>query len=951
MPISRPHPTGMQLYHQALVRTPAMAANATMADAFELLKELISDASADFHHQIDAVTADQLDHIDDKKRFTLWKYFNRSKYRPVPFARFASVAIAPVSPQVSPSPLVVQKQVQVSVFANWEFADTLQPAGSKWLRHAAFLIANATIYRLGNSYRYLYQKDKTSYLGEVDTFSELEAVLSFCHSPQRKEAVFHHLHDHCGLNATQIQRLINKLLVHQLLYTDNMPNITGEDFFLRIGAVPGPDTLLPYLIAKRRVLSGSVSSPDTVQLPEVIAWLNRHLPVQEYRSLDAFRNAFIKRFDRRSMPLAEALDPELGVGYAGLATQGDNSSFPVLDQIFHVEPGISQSPPLNALLTFIVSRSGHRVVRLEDFRGDSHQPPQNIPNTLSMIGYPHSGDYVIEHLGGCTANALLGRFTLNDAEITSMCRSLAQIEQEANPGVTFFDVSYPAEKRVDNINRRERIFNQELPLFCWSTHPSPLQLSDIYIRIEGSEIVLFSIKNGERLVPRIATAYNYTRSDLALYRFLSDLQHQGLRTDLTLALRWRCPGLDHYPRVYYKNLILSPETWILPRAVRQGMALKPGDIYTDVVIWLRSLNLTRGLFKCGTGDQTLIFSLSDTKDMDAFMAYCKNQASAPVYIEEVLAAAGPGVIDERGDSYLGQYILSYFHQKQVYAAPLALAKQPDNESLLARNLLPGSDWLYLEIYCHPARANEILIQHLHPILRMKNQQIKKWFFVRYNTDGTHLRIRIHLNDAAQSSDLLTSIQQIIHPLMTQGLVKDMQIKTYQRELERYGIDLIEKIEECFCRDTQLVIRQLARNQQPELLYHQTLGYMYALISGIFPQPDRQIDFTRMMADQFSIEFNLNTASLKIINGNYREIKKQLMQEASALHFSKADQCVLTLLQSVAELSRQKALLADLMHMHLNRLFPLDQRKHEAVLYQLLLKDILRRQHTTVLREG
>ncbi len=944
---SREKTAHIQPYHLALVRTPAFPVNAVLSETFVLLKEMISDASPDFYHQIDSIGHDQFYEVDDKKRFALWKYFNRSKYRPVPFARFASVALVPVGLQSSKQSLTLQKKMQVSAFAGWESKDSWLPTGRQLLKQSDFLVTNTTIYRLENSYRYLYQKDGISYLGEVDIFNELEFILNFCHLPQNKQAIIHHLHDQYGLCAIRAKSLLINLLNHQLLYTEKMPNLTGQDYFTRIGMCPEPDQPFPYLIAKRRPLSGKATLPDLVQLQEVVDWLNRHLPVQEYRSLDTFKNSFTQRFDRRSISLAEALDPELGVGYAGLAAPGASSSYPILDQIFSEESGSPLSPHLNALLMFIVSRSsGRSVVRLEDFQEKSQEPLVKIPNTLSVVGYPHSGYYVIEHLGGCTANALLGRFTLNNPEITTMCRSLAVTEENANPGVSFFDVSYPAEKNVDNINRRERIFSQELPLLCWSTHPCPLKLSDIYVRIEGSEIILFSVKSGQRLVPRIATAYNYTRSDLALYRFLSDLQHQGLRTDLTLALRQRCPGLDHYPRICYKDLILSPETWLLPQAIHQAIIDYPAGVCQAFLTWLRSLNCPNSLLKSGNGDQTLVFCLTNNDDLAAFTAFCRRQPGSSIYVEEVLTEAKSGVVDENGDGYTAQQVLSYYHQQQIYKPIQPLAKLAPSVAHLTRQLLPGSDWLYLEIYCHPARANEIVIQHLQPLFHLKRQRIKKWFFVRYHTGGAHLRIRIHLKDTAHSSDMLTSVQQVILPLTNQGLVTDMQIKTYQRELERYGYDLMEQIEQCFCQDTQVVIRQLKRNQQPELLYRDTLAQIRALVSVIFPQADRQISFARMMADQFSKEFDLDTAAFKIINVKYREIKMQPIADAAPIRFLRSYQYVLRVLQSVDEVNRQKALLADILHMHLNRLFAQDQRKHEAVVYQLLLKDILRHQHMT-----
>ncbi len=118
---------------------------------------------------------------------------------------------------------------------------------------------------------------------------------------------------------------------------------------------------------------------------------------------------------------------------------------------------------------------------------------------------------------------------------------------------SFFDIAYQAEKKVDNVNRRKQLYPYELPILTWSESDNPLDLNDLLVTIEQQEVVLKSKKLDKRLLPRIASAYNYTRSDLAVYRFLCDIQSQGILTNLSFKLRdfgYNVEPLSFLPPIY-----------------------------------------------------------------------------------------------------------------------------------------------------------------------------------------------------------------------------------------------------------------------------------------------------------------------------------------------------------------------------------------------------------------
>ena len=153
------------------------------------------------------------------------------------------------------------------------------------------------------------------------------------------------------------------------------------------------------------------------------------------------------------------------------------------------------------------------------------------------------------------------------------------------------------------------------------------------------------------MVPRIPSAYNYVRSDLAVYRFLCDLQHQQVKPDLNFKMPYFFPGLSSYPRVVYKDVIVSPAMWRLPlEFLVAGKSGNEEERKINLLGWLhvKSINFP---FKTGHADQTLCFDPGVNADVEAFLLYCNQNTRKEIYISEALISNDDGVQDNKGKKY------------------------------------------------------------------------------------------------------------------------------------------------------------------------------------------------------------------------------------------------------------------------------------------------------------
>ncbi|TCD27288.1 hypothetical protein EZ456_08790 [Pedobacter psychrodurus] len=917
-----------------IFRTPKFSYQSELVDCWEELKLAISISSAAFYETIKEVKANELKDLSPKVYFTIWKYFNRAKFRSTPYGTFAGFSLLSDAIKPSESRIVVEETQKVRELVDWPYKNNIQLPLAELLQKNCLIFSNSSYYLTPSSIRYIACTDGVFELAELDQDDFVKQILAACLTPVR----FNDLAKQLNLNDTETENLFGLLQdMHdlQLIFTNYDPNIIGDDYFERLGLTATAE-LPKYLIAQRTVLSGGINERLLQAIPGLINILHSIMPAKDRDALSQFQVRFKKKFEDQEVPLLLALDPEMGVGYDELEQAGQNSEF-----ITH----FNNKPPKKAeieniktaLKTYLTEQKFEKgkAVYLNKLALTPNQKLASLPNSFSMVMSVHDDLIFIEQIGGTTSNALSGRFTMAADDVAQYAKDIAAAEQQANPEVLFFDVAYMVEANVDNVNRRKLIYGHQLSILNFDTSASPLALNDIQISVRGTEIILRSKRLNKRLVPRMASAYNYIRSDLSIFRLLCDLQHQGLQTNLSFPLDTIFPDLDYYPRLQYQNIVLSSNKWRVKKEALLGADQKSLSI-ADCRSYLSNLGVSE-YFKAGISDQTLCFALQNDDDINAFLQYLQKHGST--YIEEMLLPQNSIVVDEATKPYLAQFVLSIGHGEQIYRG---LAKTSANAGV-TRFFLPGKEWLYFEIYCHQQRSDQILTEVIAPFLTTHTDQVKSWFFIRYNENGNHIRFRVQLNNPRDGQLLTSKLMDDLELFLNAGLVSDVQIKTYKRELERYGSNMIEDVEQHFAIDSAFVLSLLEAQTDDFNKYKLCSLLVSKIIESNIIDKQAINKIVRLMSDTFNEEHRLDATDFKKLNSHYQEFRKAewtaltLEQEQKFEEFS--DSFIKILKQCTSENALK--LLTDLMHMHVNRLFSKDQRTHEMVMYYFLLKDIQR----------
>jgi thiopeptide-type bacteriocin biosynthesis protein len=274
-----------------------------------------------------------------------------------------------------------------------------------------------------------------------------------------------------------------------------------------------------------------------------------------------------------------------------------------------------------------------------------------------------------------------------------------------------------------------------------------------------------------------------------------------------------------------------------------------------------------------------------------------------------------------------------------------------------RFFMPGSEWLYLKVYTGIKSADTLLTIFYQVLRKLKKEQLlRQFFFIRYQDPHFHLRFRLHLTNKRGTGAVLAILEDKLKPLVENGIVWNVQLDTYKRELERYGVDTIDIVESLFCIDSECLIQLICRSASDN---NENLRWSLALplVDDMLECAELNTASKEKLLQQSSLgfkqEFGFTAhAQKKQLSEKYRQYKGRIFEVldnqgngilqdyVSILRKRKTH--MEPLVKGLDRINKESAipvmydsLLQSLMHMTMNRLFRSNNRLHEMVIYDLL----------------
>lgn len=910
-----------------ILRAPRFPVNNASQTLDELLQNpvfkdalyLASDAMSDELKRCDF----QLSHCTEKMKLSLMKYHKRICYRPTPFGGFAALALIKLEESKDHGIWIAGESFQTRVMEK-----EIHYRPGNFTERESYRV-NPFIYPYGTDFRILRKIEN----GKLSTFSISEifgsdVLINLLSGKQIiSQSFLFDLLQQSGVDKDERAWYLNELLELQII----LPHQPGCRNF--------PCPLIP--VHKLKPGSAydsycSVSVDGTLpmglkeQVHDALFCLEKLSSQAELETLTNFKRRFKKLFDRKKVPLLQALDPELGIDYEGLTTDREKEK---------IQDSIPWSPLHELLLAKWTSQTGTafpRIEILEDDLKELNNSQKKYPPAYSIMFSVIGEDLQIKAAGGVSSLNMIGRFTALDPDILKFGRALAKKEMEMNPDVLFAEITHLDSVKNASVNNRAVLYDYQIPFF-----ESPevsddyvISLNDLHLTLVDDGLQLWSLRLKKQIIPRFSCAYNYQNSPLPVFRFLCDLQHEGFNPNLNFSMADLFPGLPAYPRVVYKGLILEAASWHLNAKNLSGMKHldQPGQ-FAAFNSYARQIGLPDEICY-EVHDHLLHLKLSSSRDVSLLLNTIPS--SGMIVFREYDNRLEALVKDKPGNSYTHECIAFITNREKSYSA---FPEPLFSDSACKDKLFPFDEWLYFKLYLHPSGYEELLLNYIQPFISENTRKgnISNWFFISYLDEESHLRLRLK-QIPGREAKLLKSYRKLENSLRHLPNLKKLELSTYNREQERYSSIGIEPAEDLFSLSSEIVLSGLDRpfmdDPKREKLF-QAIRHLLLVFKGLKYDlsftVELSMNFSRHLTKNQTIEFDLE------FREDQRDLRSFLKDNSEMGELEKQYVNKISTVTKTLNIKEQRQVITDLNHMHLNRHYLHDQQFYEAKTYYFLAK--------------
>lgn len=922
--------------------------------------------------------------FNEQVKTTLWKYLNRMCFRPLPYGLFSSFSLAKWT--TDQEPMSFSGRGQFTAIPDFvtvlDYVKTLKQKDLSSIRY----YTNNSMYAVAGDLYFVsqaYAEQAKYVIVHLKVVPDLKGLLKFISRGRTKDAIMNYLIEKYGGDAGA-EGYFDHLVNGQIIVSELMPNVTGmlysercssllqeytqldlsaiKTFSININdqnhALPELNIHLEEVIVRneinapyslyQREISGGLNEKIHPEFTQLVKNLNKLTNDKNEVGMNPFKVAFIKKYDRREVALMEVMDPGIGIGYEDLTSAFDSQNDGFIEDLKKPSDSVpmvhwGEAEKMIFEKWNSLSKSGSDKIMLSQEDINSLPESKSLLSPGMFILYKNvDRELWIEEIGGVSGIELGSRFGIKDGVVNQKLKSICEQEMAINNDFIFAEIAFSPANKASNIKQREHFFPYEIPILTHSTRSekNTIRLDDLAISIVGNTILLRSIRLNRFIIPRLSSAYNMTLTGIPVFRFLCDLQYQGIKARLSFSLTNTFPSLNYYPRVQLGKYVLCPATWVVNQDKINKIIAQGND-------FLESMNLPV-YFTLNEKDNFLVFNRNNKDELDIFRKCIKNKKS--IVLKEFVFSENADLLDTDKKPYVSQYIACVVNKSKSYVAPQS--KVDINKIIkkfkVKRTFFPGEDWLYLKIYVHDSLTDSILIDSILPVIqKYKNKDAGfKWFFIRYKDPGSHIRLRFYTGRRS-APDLLSELNLQLKPLYHSGKVAEVLLDTYQRELERYSVELIEEIECFFYYDSEYILYEFQRGGVDTRFKLNFAVHSALLMVRYFIRDKKQrIEFFNIMLERFAVEFNNRDKETgRKMDLKYRNFQSELIEneQFSVLLNNKCYPAFnKSLILLSAKISNWKpeekySLIASLIHMHMNRIFESHPREYECLTYHFMKK--------------
>ncbi len=1004
-------------YPKVIIRTPSLAFSDYISEDFlksfldnKQFAEAVYLASPVLFQQAILWRNNKISDINNKIAISLGKYYGRMSSRCTPFGLFASCGVVDWSSennlQLSQS---TQRHTRLDMHYTGALAQYLSEIPS--IKMSLTYFPNSSFYQIGEEIRYIEYKyvdgRRFHQISAILWTEFIQKILDLSKVGTTIKYLIDNMVDE-GISEEESIAFIQELIDIQLLVNELEPSITGSNFTHQIQKVLSSKEELAIRLKKVESLllemdqrgindigcyqeiiellkssfevpfeEGKLFQTDLIRLftqkslnknyQEVlreILYLSKNINNNaESLSLTTFKKQYLERYETKELPILFILDTETGLGYGDRGKNNNTSISEGLIFPIEADEKIDSRTPFQQYLfkCFLKANKNNayqvdlQPEELNAYSTDNQRTSPSSSITFRLTGNDKFPIY-LEGISGSSAVNLLGRFAHADKNILDIVCDIAAQEQAKNPDIIFAEIVHLPENRTGNILLHPPFRAYEIPYLAKSSLPkeNQIHLDDLMVSVDlkQNRVILRSKRLNKEIIPRLSNAHNYSHNSLPLYHFLCDIQNQNTKQDLNWGWKKITKNSVFSPRLTYRNVVLELASWSFQKEDFRSFIHVESDVLMEKVNNFRIKWNIPQYFVLADLDNELMINSQNLLSLKIWIDTIKNREI--IELKEFLYDfKNSPVKNLEGKGFTNQFIASWINEIDTIPSMLKIF-----ENKTQRNFSLGSEWIYFKFYTGSKGCDLILTNVIKPVVSelLENNLIDNWFFVRYADPEKHLRFRLHLSKIANFGKVIEIINKATLGLENDGIIWKIQTDTYQREMERYGENVIELTEKLFCEDSMAIITMLNQVWGDEResvrwqwclkmidVYLNDFGYSLTQKRNLLEQLktyfSKEFKVEKTLKMQLDKRFRDNRRTIEhILNSNFNDIHTPFSVYFQSISIKSVNtKYIIQQIKEIKHESDWNQYISDIIHMTVNRCISDNQRLHELVMYDFLFR--------------
>lgn len=692
----------------------------------EIINEAIFLSSPMLHEQLERLFTKKNLKPESSQRLihTFLKYLNRMSVRPTPFGLFAGVSLGSMSDKTK---IILEEQSSIvrKTRFDMEFLCEITNAleNDKDIRKNLLYYPNTSIYKLDKQIRYIEYHTKnlrrSHHLVSVDKTDYLEKIIQISKEGATINNLVLELTDN-GFEKHEAHGFVEQLVKNQILITELYPALTGKNALERLIGIlkrnsldGGMTEILDKVNCRIKALDNKEKQSNSSTYKEIsdsISGINvefdkkyllqvdmerpcksctidtdlandvlkgmvvlKKLSATPHNArLSKFKNDFLKRYEGLEVPLLEALDEDIGVGY-GLINSSVGLN-PMIDNLIIPDNNDSYNISWDRIQSFYLSKyhealeHGSYEVKITDKDLNSFECcwddfPETVAVLARFIQNGNDHDIILDRIGGSGAANLITRFAHLNDEILELTKEIAEKERSYYQDAIVAEIIHLPQSRTGNILYRPSLRDFEIPFLGSSSLclSNQIHVDDILLSLKNNKIILMSGRYQKQIIPRLTAAHNYNNDPVNVYQFLCDMQLQDKVSSISFDWGKLSSQFKFLPRVRYKNVILFVATWNIPYIDIKTLENIDSDeeLLKRTTKWRKMENIP-GKVLLGDNDNQLMIDFDSPISVRLFLSMVKNRQIFTV--REFLFNEDNGIVSGQDGSYTSELLIPFYRK-------------------------------------------------------------------------------------------------------------------------------------------------------------------------------------------------------------------------------------------------------------------------------------------------